>query len=73
MAVQLTEEQRTLARRLRARRMTQTAIAKNIGCSPHNISVLLRGQKRLGRPDTWISRAGHLTMSEREEILVGLS
>jgi IS30 family transposase len=73
MAAHLTKEQRTLARRLRARGMTQTAIAKNIGCSQHNISVLLRGQKLPGRPDTWIPRAGRLTMSEREEILVGLS
>jgi len=42
-------EQRTLARRLRAEKMSLRNIAKQIGCSYAGIDVMLRGQGREAR------------------------
>src|SRR5665213_2231008 len=52
--------------------MSLRDIAREIGCSHSGIDVMLRGQARAARPDTWTPREGHLTASEREEILLGL-
>jgi len=68
----LTVFQRALAHRLRAKGMSLRDIAKEIGCSHSGIDVMLRGQERAPKPDLWIPRLGHLTASEREQILLGL-
>jgi len=68
----LTTSQRALARRLRAKGMSLRVIAKEIGCSHSGIDVMLKGQARAPRPDTWTPREGHLTAGDREEILLGL-
>ena len=52
--------------------MSLRDIAKEIGCSHSGINVMLRGQSRAARPDLWTPRAGCLTVSDREEILLGL-
>ncbi len=36
------------------------------------IDVMLRGQSREAKPDAWTPQLGHLTASERAEILLGL-
>lgn len=72
MTAHLTTSQRALARRLRAKGMSLRAIAKEIGCSSSGIDVMLKGQARAPRPDTWVPRHGHLTAGDREEILLGL-
>jgi IS30 family transposase len=66
-------EQRALARRLRAQKMSLRDIAKEIGCSRSGVDVMLRGQSREARPIEWIPRRGALCIEEREEILRGLS
>ena len=73
LTVHLNIEQRALARRLRARKMSLRDIAKQIGCSSAGIDVMLRGQVREARPIEWIPRRGALCIEEREEILRGLS
>ena len=72
MTAHLTTFQRALARRLRAKGMSLRDIAKEVGCSHSGIDVMLRGQSREVKPDVWTPRAGCLTVSDREEILLGL-
>ncbi len=73
MTAHLTVFQRDLARRLRMKGMSLRAIAKEVGCSPAGIDVVLRGQQtRDAKPDVWTPRAGRLKASDREEILLGL-
>jgi IS30 family transposase len=52
--------------------MSLRDIAKEVGCSHSGIDVMLRGQSREAQPDAWTPRLGHLTASDREEILLGL-
>ena len=73
MTVHLTNEQRQLARRLRAKGLKLADIARSVGCGHSRVKVVLRGQKRPARPDTWTPRSGRLTIGEREEILLGLT
>ena len=73
MTAHLNIEQRALARRLRARKMSLRDIAKQVGCGHAGIDVMLRGQSREARPVEWVPRRGVLTIEEREEILRGLS
>jgi len=68
----LTTFQRDLARRLHASGMSLRDVAKEIGCSKSGIDVMLRGQARDAKPDTWTPRDGRLSASDREEILLGL-
>ncbi len=73
MTAHLTVFQRDLARRLRATGMSFRDIAKEVGCSPAGIDVVLRGQQAsAARPDAWKPRDGRLQASDREEILLGL-
>jgi IS30 family transposase len=69
----LNVEQRALARRLRAQKMSLRDIARQIGCGHAGIDVMLRGQSREARPIEWFPRPGAVTIEEREEILRGLS
>jgi IS30 family transposase len=73
LTAHLNIEQRALARRLRAKKMSLRDIAKQIGCSSAGIDVMLRGQSREARPIEWVPRRGALSIEEREEILRGLS
>ena len=73
MTAHLNIEQRALARRLRAQKMSLRAIARQVGCGHAGIEVMLRGQSREARPIEWVPRPGALTIDEREEILRGLS
>ena len=73
MTAHLTTFQRDLARRLHAKGMSLRDVAKEIGCSKSGIDVMLRGQARDAKPDTWAPRDGRLSASDREEILLGLS
>ena len=73
MTAHLNIEQRALARRLRAQKMSLRDIAKQVGCSSAGIDVMLRGQSREARPVEWVPRRGALSIEEREEILRGLS
>ncbi len=73
LTAHLNIEQRAVARRLRAQKMSLRDIAKQIGCSSAGIDVMLRGQSREARPIEWVPRRGALSIDEREEILRGLS
>ena len=73
MTAHLNIEQRALARRLRAQKMSLRDIAKQVGCGHAGIDVMLRGQSREARPIEWVPRRGSLSIEEREEILRGLS
>lgn len=73
MPVILTNEQKQLAFRLRARGWRLVDIARQVGCSAPMVGLMVRdGRFRTGMPDVWQPRAGCLTVAEREEILVGL-
>jgi IS30 family transposase len=50
LTAHLNIEQRTLARRLRAQKMSLRDIAKQIGCGHAGVDVMLRGQSREARP-----------------------
>jgi IS30 family transposase len=52
--------------------MSLRDIAKEVGCSHSGIDVMLRGQSREAKDDQWTPRAGCLTASDREEIMLGL-
>jgi transposase, IS30 family len=69
----LTNQQRQLAHRLRAKGMTLLEIARSVGCTPTNVLFVTRREERPGRPDTWSPRPGRLSVEEREEILLGLA
>jgi len=72
LTAHLTIEQRSLAHRLRAKGMRIHDIAREIGCSPSGISVMLRGQARAAKPDVWLPRQGSLQACEREQIMLAL-
>ena len=73
LTAHLNIEQRALARRLRARKMSLRDIAKQVGCGHAGIDVMLRGQSREARAIEWVPHRGGLSIEEREEILRGLS
>jgi len=68
----MTNEQRQLAWRLRARGFSTTAIAREIARSQPAVVYLLAGHKRRGRSDAWTPAPGRLSVTEREEILIGI-
>jgi transposase, IS30 family len=73
VAGHLTQEQKQLAFRLRARGWSLVDIARDIGCTAPMVGLMVRDGKFLtGVPDGWEPRAGCLTIGQREEILVGL-
>ena len=73
MGVHLTKQQRQLVHRLRQNGESLRSIAKHVSLSsPSHVQVVLAGQKREGRDDQWVPRAGRLTLEEREEIALGL-
>ncbi len=70
----MTREQKQMARRLKSKGLTLTAIAKELSCSLPLVtaSVYVQGDA-VGRPDHWTPAPGRLTAEEREEILLGLA
>jgi len=73
MTAHFTEDQRSLARRLRANGASLRDICKQISCSsPSHVQVVLKGPIRLGRDNPWVPRPGRLTMDDREAISFGL-
>ncbi|GIH20905.1 hypothetical protein Raf01_90770 [Rugosimonospora africana] len=69
----LTMEQRQLARRLSAKGLSLREIGRQVGCS-HEIvrSIVRRESKRPVRSDSWRPGPGRLTLTDREEISLGL-
>jgi transposase, IS30 family len=69
----LTHEQKQLALRLRAREWRLVDIAREIGCTAPMVGLMVReGRFTTGVPDEWEPREGCLTITDREEILVGI-
>ena len=71
--VKLTQEQKQLALRLRAREWSLQDIAREVQCSVPTVSCVTRQRRRqIGVPDLWEPRANCLGIAEREEILIGI-
>lgn len=69
----LTDEQKQLAFRLRARGWRLMDIAREIGCTAPMVGLMVReGRHRQGIPHDWEPRARSLTIREREHILLGI-
>ncbi len=69
----LTDEQKQLAFRLRARGWRLAAISREIGCTAQMVGLMVRdGRHGLGVPFHWTPRPGALTIADRELILLGL-
>jgi IS30 family transposase len=71
--IHLTNEQRALGMRLRARGFSFPAIAKELSCSHPSVQGMVRGSTYRPRPFPWKPAPGRLSIGEREEILVGLT
>lgn len=71
--IHLTNEQRALGMRLRARGFSFPAIAKELSCSHPSVQGMVRGSTYRARPFPWKPAPGRLSIGEREEILVGLT
>jgi IS30 family transposase len=70
----LTQEQKTMAFRLRAQGLSLVDIARQVGCTAPMVGLMVRDLKfRTGLPTDWEPRVGRLTIVDREQILVGLS
>jgi transposase, IS30 family len=68
VAGHLTQEQKQLAFRLRARGWSLVDIARDIGCTAPMVGLMVRDGKFLtGVPDGWEPRAGCLTIGQRED------
>jgi len=73
MAGILTQEQKQLAFRLRARGWRFVDIAREIGCTAQMVGIMVNHRRYLsGVVDIWAPRPGCLSISDREEILVGI-
>ena len=71
--VKLTQEQKQLALRLRARGWRLSDIAREVQCSVPTVSRVARHRRRpSGVPDVWEPRPNCLGIVEREEILIGI-
>lgn len=69
----LSTEQKQLAFRLRARGWRLSDIAREIGCTAPMVGLMVRdGRHREATPFGWEPRRGCLTISEREQILLGI-
>ena len=73
MAGILTQEQKQLAFRLRARGWRLVDIAREIGCTAQMVGVMVNhGRYLTGTTDAWEPRPGCLRIVDREEILIGI-
>lgn len=70
----LSREQKQLALRLHSKGWRLIDIAREIGCTAPMVGRMAREGRHLdGKPFGWEPREGHLTVFDREEILVGLA
>ena len=70
----LSPEQKQLALRLHLKGWRLIDIAREIGCTAPMVGRMAREGRHLdGKPFGWEPREGHLTVFDREEILVGLA
>jgi IS30 family transposase len=70
----LSREQKQLALRLHAKGWRLVDIAREIGCTAPMVGRMAREGRHLdGKPFGWQPRTGHLTVLEREQIMVGLA
>jgi IS30 family transposase len=73
MRRRLSTAQKQMAFRLRVRGWSLVQIAREIGCTPSMVGLMVReGRFRTGVTDEWTPRASSLSMVEREHILVGV-
>ena len=73
MGARLTDEQKQLAFRLRARGLSLAEIGRQVGCTGPMVAVMVRQRRcQTGVPSPWTPRPGRLTVFERETILLGL-
>jgi IS30 family transposase len=68
----LTQEQVRTARRLRAQGWTLADIGRQVGTTHATVLYVCRGDGRTRPPHEWQPRAGRLTVTDREEIFLGL-
>src|SRR3954451_15046292 len=65
--------QKSLALRLREQGVTMQEIARQVACTRRVVHVMVNERRWLtGQPDAWSPRQGGLTLTDREEIFVGL-
>jgi IS30 family transposase len=70
----MTQEQKQMARRLKAKGLTLKEIARGISCSLPLVKATIYAQRGdSGRPDRWTPAPGRLSAEEREEIMLGLA
>jgi IS30 family transposase len=70
----MTQEQRRMAHRLRAKGMSLKVIARDLGSTTGGICDVVNLRRvGIGSPDGWTPAAGRLVAEEREEILIGLT
>lgn len=70
----LSREQKQLALRLHSKGWRLIDIAREVGCTAPMVGKMAREGRHLdGKPFGWEPRAGHLTVLDRERILVGLA
>jgi transposase, IS30 family len=70
----LSSEQKQLALRLHAKGWRLVDIAREVGCTAPMVGKMAREGRHLdGKPFGWEPREGHLTVLDREQILVGLA
>jgi len=70
----MTQEQKQMARRLKAKGLTLKEIARDLSCSLVLVtSTVYARRPETGRPDSWTPAPGRLSAEEREEILLGLA
>ena len=69
----LTDEQKRLAFSLRASGWRLVDIAREVGCTAPMVGLMVReGKFTQGVPHDWEPRAGCLTITDREQILLGI-
>lgn len=70
----LSREQKRLALRLHVKGRRLVDIAREVGCSAPMVGVMARDRRHLdAKPFGWEPRSGHLTIDEREHILLAVS
>lgn len=70
----LSLEQKQLAWRLRAQGMKVRDIGRQVNCSAPMVTLMTKNQRhREADPERWVPRPGHLSVLERESILIGLA
>jgi len=73
VTVHMTQTQKQMARRLRAKGLKIKEIARELNYTADAIRVTVRDRQcRDGKPDEWSPAPGRLSAQEREEILLGL-